>query len=146
MHNIIVHALIENKNGEILIIKRTLIKRGKSNYEGGKWDVPGGTVETLELPVDAVVRETEEEVGLEIKVQNIIFETSNIDIEKNQVFTTLIYLCECNDEDSIKLGLEEHDAYKWMTYDDVLSMKDSEVVFYMKDMIRTLNKYKKIGD
>lgn len=50
MNNLIAHALVKNLKDEILIIRRTLIKRGKENFEGGKWDIPGGTVEALNNP------------------------------------------------------------------------------------------------
>ena len=50
MNNLIAHALVRNPRDKILIIRRTMIKRGKENFEGGKWDIPGGTVEELEFP------------------------------------------------------------------------------------------------
>ncbi|WP_244833906.1 NUDIX hydrolase [Clostridium sp. BJN0001] len=49
MHNLIAHALVQNKKGEILIIRRTLVERGKKNFEAGKWDIPGGTVGSLNI-------------------------------------------------------------------------------------------------
>ena len=36
MHNLIAHALVRNSKDEILITRRTMIKRGKENFEGGK--------------------------------------------------------------------------------------------------------------
>lgn len=140
MHNIIVHAVIKNERDEYLIIKRTLVKRGIYNYEGGKWDIPGGTVEELELPNRALAREVKEEVGLEITENNIIFETSQIDTQKNQIFTTLIYLCECKSNNRIKLNLEEHDEYKWLSGNEILAMKDEDLVSYMKILIQTLKR------
>lgn len=140
MHNIIVHAVIKNEKDEYLIIKRTLVKRGIYNYEGGKWDIPGGTVEELELPNRALAREVKEEVGLEITENNIIFETSQIDTQKNQIFTTLIYLCECKSNNRIKLNLEEHDEYKWLSGNEILAMKDEDLVSYMKKLIQTLKR------
>ena len=41
MHNLIAHALVINENNQVLIIRRTRIKRGKLNFEGEKWDIPG---------------------------------------------------------------------------------------------------------
>lgn len=36
------------------------------------WNLPGGGVERGELPTDAVVRETKEEVGLEVAVERLV--------------------------------------------------------------------------
>lgn len=138
MHNLIAHALVQNEKGEILIIRRTMIKRGKQNFEGGKWDIPGGTVEDLEQPSAAAIRETKEEVGLVVNTETILYEKSNLDTNKQAVFTTLIYGCRTTGQLEITLDLEEHDAYKWVTGDEILSMDDKELVSYMKDTIKYL--------
>ncbi|OUM56361.1 hypothetical protein PIROE2DRAFT_19056 [Piromyces sp. E2] len=138
MHNLIAHALIQNNRGEILIVRRTQIKRGKKNYEGGRWDIPGGTVEKMELPSEAAVRETKEEVGLNVKVSSILYEKSNRDMEKQAVFTTLIYKCNIIDEFNIQLDLEEHDTYQWINPEKILSMDDHLLVSYMKELMNYL--------
>lgn len=139
MHNLIAHALIQNDGGQILITRRTMIKRGKENYEGGRWDIPGGTVEEMEIPSEAAVREAKEEVALNVSINKVIYEKSNIDNRKNQVFTTLIYSCRAMSPDcQIDLDLEEHDAYKWMNPNDILKMKDEELVSYMKDVVMAM--------
>ncbi|WP_195972688.1 NUDIX hydrolase [Clostridium thermobutyricum] len=138
MHNLIAHALIQNEKEEILIIKRTTIKRGKKNFEGGKWDIPGGTVENLEFPSVAVVREVKEEVGLDVNIESILYEKSNLDKEKQAVFTTLIYSCKINDSLDIVLDLEEHDDYKWVTKEEILKIDNSELVSYIKETIKLL--------
>lgn len=137
MHNLIAHALVKNSKEEILIIRRTMIKRGKENFEGGKWDIPGGTVEELEFPSLAAEREVKEEVNLDVTVERIVFEKSNIDIKKNKIFTTLIYSCRTeNNIGTIELDLEEHDDYKWVTKEEILAMKDNELVSYMRELIQ----------
>lgn len=143
MHNLIAHALITNTKGEILITKRTAVERGKKNFEGGKWDIPGGKVEALELPSEAVIREAREEVNLEVVIKEILFEKSNVDVTKKQVFTTLIYLCECENCDEIKLDEKEHDEYQWLSIDDILVMDDNQLVSYMKEAIMCLRKFNK---
>lgn len=139
MHNLIAHALVKNSKDEILIIRRTMIKRGKENFEGGKWDIPGGTVEELEFPSVAAEREVKEEVNLDVTVERIVFEKSNIDTKKNKIFTTLIYSCRTvNNSETIELDLEEHDDYKWVTKEDILEMKDDELVSYMRELIQMI--------
>lgn len=137
MSNLIAHALIKNSMDELLILKRTLTEQGKENYEGGKWDIPGGTVEKLEFPSSTAVRETKEETNLDVTVERILYEKSNMDTKKNQVFTTLIYLCSLSGTDeTIELDLEEHDAYKWVTKEEILEMNDNDLVSYMKELMR----------
>lgn len=139
MHNLIAHALVKNSKDEILIIRRTMIKRGKENFEGGKWDIPGGTVEELEFPSVAAEREAKEEVNLDVTVERIVFEKSNLDTKKNKIFTTLIYSCRTvNNSETIELDLEEHDDYKWVTKEDILAMKDDELVSYMKELMQMI--------
>ena len=139
MNSLIAHALVRNEKDEILIIRRTMMKRGKENFEGGKWDVPGGTVEESELPSAAAEREAKEEVGLDVAVEKIIFEKSNLDRKKNTVFTTLVYLCRpINHSEAITLDLEEHDAYKWVSKEEILAMKDDELVSYMKELMKMI--------
>lgn len=55
-------GVIESPQGEILVARRPLEKR-----YGGFWEFPGGKRERGETPEDALARELEEELGLQIK-------------------------------------------------------------------------------
>ena len=55
-------VLIENELGELLIVK--------SNYKD-HWSLPGGIVDPGESPLEAAVREVEEEVGIKINPENL---------------------------------------------------------------------------
>ena len=134
-NKLIVHGLMK-VNDKYLIIKRTAIKRGKPNSYPLYWDIPGGMVEEGELPTDALKRESKEEVNLDIIVKNIIHEDSNLDTEKNIVFTRLVYLCEVlnNDISNIKLQLDEHTEFKLITSLD--EMSDEKVVDYLTQIFK----------
>jgi 8-oxo-dGTP diphosphatase len=58
-----------------------LIKRGNEPSRG-KWTVPGGLVELAESPEQAVIRETKEEVGLEVEGPILIDVVSNVDYDE----------------------------------------------------------------
>ena len=133
-HRLIVHGLMKIDN-KYLLIKRTEIKRGKPNVYPGYWDIPGGMVEAGELPTNALIREAKEEVNLDINVKNIIHEDSNLDTEKNIVFTRLVYVCEVinNNINNIKLQLDEHNDYKLINSLD--EMKDEKIVDFVKNII-----------
>ena len=78
-----------------------------------------------------------EETNLDVTVERILYEKSDMDTKKNQVFTTLIYLCSLSGTDeTIELDLEEHDAYKWVTKEEILEMNDNDLVSYMKELMR----------
>lgn len=107
-NRIIVHTLI-TINGKYLVTKRSKTESVYPEY----WDIPGGLVELGELPRDAVIRETKEEVNLNIIPTRVIHEDSNLDEKKNIIFIRLVYLCILNDSfDNIKLDLMEHSEYR----------------------------------
>ena len=107
-NRIIVHTLIKI-NDKYLVIKRSKEETTYPEY----WDIPGGLVNYGELPRDAIIRETKEEVNLNIIPTKVIHEDSNIDIKKDMVFIRLVYLCELNDNiNNIKLDLNEHSEYR----------------------------------
>ncbi len=57
-----VHIWIQNSKGEILLQKRSLQKRTFP----GMWDTTGGKVRAFESSIDAIIRETKEELGIDI--------------------------------------------------------------------------------
>lgn len=134
-HRLIVHGLMKVED-KYLLIKRTEIKRGKLNAYPRYWDIPGGMVEEDELPTDALIREAKEEVNLDVKVNKIIHEDSNLDKDKNIVFTRLVYLCDVvnNDISNIELQIDEHDDYKLIN--SLEEMKDEKVVGYIQDILK----------
>lgn len=110
-NKIIVHTLI-NVDGKYLVTKRAKQETTFPEY----WDIPGGLADYGELPKDAIVRETKEEVGLNIIPTKVVHEDSNLDKGKDLIFIRLVYLCRLNDSiDNIKLQLEEHSEYRLIT-------------------------------
>lgn len=107
-NRIIVHTLIK-VDGKYLVTKRSENETTYPEY----WDIPGGLVELGELPREAVIRETKEEVGLSIIPTKVVHEDSNLDVKKDLIFIRLVYLCELNDDiKNIKLQEEEHSEYR----------------------------------
>ena len=143
-NGLIAHAIVMDEEDRLLIIRRTMIKRGKNNFLGGKWDIPGGTVEPQEMPRDAAIRETMEEVGLEVQLREIVYETSNYDQRKNMVFTTLFYTCNLVGKKKVTLDREEHDKYQWVTLEELCAIEETELVPYMKSLANIMKKYLKI--
>jgi 8-oxo-dGTP pyrophosphatase MutT (NUDIX family) len=67
-HIVYVTGIIENEQGEILMIK--------SSYRPG-WEPPGGIVEFGEDAITAVIREVKEETGYDVKISGILSVVQN---------------------------------------------------------------------
>ena len=136
---LISHALIKIDD-KYLIIRRTKIKSGKPNSLPEYWDIPGGMVEEGEMPKDAAIRETKEEVNLDITIGPILHEDSNYDREKGTVFTRIVYqaeLLEGQNESDIILQKDEHSEY--MLVSDISGIE--KIVDYLEDTINHANIY-----
>ena len=54
-----------------------MMKRQNTGYMDGKWSVPAGHVEDHEKPTTAMIRETEEEIGIKIEPEDLKFALVN---------------------------------------------------------------------
>ena len=127
-NRIIVHTLI-TIDGRYLVTKRSKEETTFPEY----WDIPGGLVDLGELPKYAVIRETMEEVGLNIIPTKVIHEDSNLDKEKDLIFIRLVYLCELNDDiKNIKLQEDEHSEYRLINSLDEL--KNEKISPFLIDL------------
>lgn len=136
---LIAHALVKIGD-KYLLIKRTPIKRGKPNSLPEYWDIPGGMVENGETPTSAAIRETKEEVNLDVTIGPILHEDSNYDVAKGTVFTRVVYQAELLDgqtEKDIKLQEDEHSEYRLV--DDIYEV--DKPVDYLTDTIEHANLY-----
>ena len=136
---LIAHALVKI-NDKYLLIKRTDIKRGKPNTLPEYWDIPGGMVEIGETPSMAAIRETKEEVNLDVRVGPVLHEDSNYDEVKGTVFTRIVYQAELlnnQNEKNIILQEDEHSEYKLVN--DIHEI--DKPVDYLDDTIINANIY-----
>ncbi|RSI18711.1 Nucleoside triphosphatase NudI [Streptococcus sanguinis] len=111
---LIAHTLIE-KDGKYLLIKRSKIKLGLPNVYPSYWDIPGGSVEENELPREAALRESMEEVNQKLQIDKIIHEDSQFDASKDNVFTRLVYAGRIMEHRDIILDPEEHSDFVWIS-------------------------------
>jgi len=104
---IAVKALIVNKAGEILIIKREI----NDSHKPGTWDFPGGRLEPGENPFEGLMRETMEETGLDIEVKNPL-NIHHFTRDDGQVITMITFLCIVK-ADEVVLS-REHTEFAWL--------------------------------
>ena len=82
------------------------------------WEFPGGKIEAGETPEEELVREIREELSAEISVDEL-FRTVEYDYPAFHL-TLHCYLCSLVTE---ALHLNEHEAAKWLTKDELDSVK-----------------------
>ncbi|TDC54830.1 NUDIX domain-containing protein [Actinomadura sp. KC345] len=58
-----VNVVVENDNGEILLIRRT---------DNDNWALPGGAIDLGESVTQAAIRETKEETGIDVKITGLV--------------------------------------------------------------------------
>jgi 8-oxo-dGTP diphosphatase len=82
------------------------------------WEFPGGKVETGEMPKDALKREIREELSAEISVDEFL---CTVEYDYPQFHLTMhCYLCSLMTD---SLHLNEHEAAKWLSKDELNSVK-----------------------
>lgn len=67
-----VGAVILDENNRILLVLR------KKSPEAGCWSLPGGKVEYMETVENAVIREINEELGIDIVIERLLCVTNHI--------------------------------------------------------------------
>ena len=112
-----------------IIRKRDKIFATQRGYGEWKdwWEFPGGKMEVGETPEVALVREIREELSAEINVDEFL---CTVKYDYPQFHLTMhCYLCSLMTD---SLHLNEHEAAKWLTKDELNSVKwlpaDLEVV------------------
>ncbi len=88
--------------------KILVVRRGPGQTGAGHWEFPGGKVERGESPQQALLREIDEELGIEIRVADFLAERDFSYPTKN--IRLRVYWAETLTQE---LRLSEHDDFKW---------------------------------
>lgn len=107
-----VAAAVIRKGNQILATQR-----GYGEFKGG-WEFPGGKIEAGETPQQALVREIEEELEIEIEVGDLI-DTVEYDYPEFHL-TMHCFWCTVKSGD---LVLKEHEAARWLTEETLYSVE-----------------------
>lgn len=67
-----------------------ICKRAEHQHQGGKWEFPGGKVETGESVEEALNRELQEEIGISIKAFSVLTEIAHEYTEKHVLLSVLL--------------------------------------------------------
>lgn len=109
----------------------------------GKWEFPGGKVETGETEKQAIEREIKEEFDVIIKAKEYI--NNNIFEYPNKTINLILYNCEYI---SGTFQLHDHFEYKWINIDELKKYDLADADIFLADYIvkeeKVLEKKKKI--
>lgn len=124
-----VSAWIMNYNGEVLLQKRSAIKKKNPNL----WSKTGGHVDAGEDVDSAIKREVFEEIGLKIDNYEFINLFKN-DKEKEKYYAYGYIVFTNLKEDEFILQKEEVDSVKYYTIEEMIKNKNNpEYTFYKWD-------------
>jgi 8-oxo-dGTP diphosphatase len=98
---VIVAAAVIIRDGRVL-----LTRRGEGQHLAGMWEFPGGKLEAGESPEEALVRECQEECGIEVEVTEILEVTHHRYPEKEVLL--LFYRCELRAGEVRHLQVADH--------------------------------------
>lgn len=105
-------AIIHDKTGRI-----SATQRGYGEWKDW-WEFPGGKIEPGETPEEALAREIKEELNAEISIDKFVT-TVEYDYPKFHL-TMHCYFCSLATD---SLHLNEHEAAKWLTKEELDSVK-----------------------
>ncbi|MBN2560010.1 MAG: NUDIX domain-containing protein [Phycisphaerae bacterium] len=110
-YGLAVKAVIVDTSGRCLLLRRSEANRSFV----GCWEWPGGKVDPGEHFADAVVRETREEIGLDVEITGFAGAT-----EFEMPKTNVVLLCMEARITGGEIALShEHDAHEWVALGDI---------------------------
>ena len=107
-----IHLWIMNSKGEFLIQKRSATKRLHPNL----WSVTGGGTDPGENSLETTIRETKEELGIDINIANLEFMLS---FKRKDIFLDVWLLKEDISISELTLQEEEVSDAKWVSMDEI---------------------------
>ena len=112
----VVMVVIRNSNGEFLMQKRVESK-------GGDWGVTGGHPKSGETPIQGIITEVREELGLDFSNEKFIEYDSGCD--GKDCYKMFFVNKDVNLKD-IKIQEEELSELKWFTMNELQQMVDTK--------------------
>ena len=108
----VVMVVIRNSNGDFLMQKRVEAK-------GGDWGVTGGHPKSGETPIEGIITEVKEELGLDFSENDFIEYDSGCD---GKDCYKMYYVTKDIDISKIKIQQEELTEVRWFSMDELKRM------------------------
>lgn len=110
----VVAAIISNDNDEILCMQRGV---NKYSYISKKYEFPGGKIEPGETNENALIREINEEINIDIEISSFFHKVEH----QYPDFFLIMDSYKCN-SNSLEITLNEHIEYKWLPIKDLIGL------------------------
>lgn len=104
--------------------KFLMLHRADHKSAGDKWGVPAGKIDPGETPLAAVKRETKEETGIDIPMNDIHFRNTVYVRYPDYDFVYHIFQAEIEVMKDVMINSDEHKAFRWMTPSESLALGD----------------------
>lgn len=98
-----------------------LLRRHHDKPQGGTWGVPGGKLEPQETPKEAVIREIQEEIGVDIS-QDVSYINTLYVALPHVSFAFHMFYKQCDTFPELVLALEENVEARWVTLNEALML------------------------
>ncbi|GAB4389862.1 MAG: NUDIX domain-containing protein [Thermodesulfovibrionales bacterium] len=119
MHRV-VHVLVFNLKGELLLQKRSMRK----DVAPGRWDTSvGGHVDPGETPHKAALRELEEELGVRAEPEFLYSY-----VHTNPYETEMVHTFRCFHDGAFSFNREEIDEVRFWSIESILSQMEGEAL------------------
>jgi ADP-ribose pyrophosphatase YjhB (NUDIX family) len=124
------------QNDKTLICKRV----PKSDVDPGKWSVSAGKVKYDEIPTDAVIRETKEELNLSVRIiEELDCRAVTLKVKGKDAYRLLFsYLVEQVDESENIILNDEHTECRWVTKEEIDNAEYCTLYDKQKEIIKQI--------
>ena len=119
---VVVLVFIQNSDGKFLIQKRSEIKNGK-------YATTGGHPKSGENSIQGIISEVKEEIGLDLKPENLELYYSNRSDEERVFWDDYYIRMDIKDIDKLKLQEEEVESVCWLDVDEIHTLMKKDMFF-----------------
>jgi len=127
-----VGAFILNDRNEVLM----LLRSKECKNESGKWMIPGGGVDFNEKLEDCIIRETKEEIGVDIEVVGLIAAVNHILPDEGQHWVAPTFKCKIKSGEPKLMEPHKHEELKWFPLDNLPSNLSVATTKVMESYLR----------
>jgi len=118
----VVLVFIQNSEGKFLIQKR-------SERKNGKFATTGGHPKSGESSLQGIITEVKEEIGLDIKPEDLQLYFSGISYEAQRIWDAYYMKMDIENIEELKLQEEEVDSIQWCTTEEINELMEQGEFF-----------------